>query len=358
MTTPTELRQQSDDLHAEYRRNFGGLPRITRDAQLLRDIRKQTLALRDAAPEGASELQETLRARAALYAKELESIEHEQSRGPFAMAAARVAGDANAAFDRYRRHFGGKERWSRDLGMLQEIIDDLTMAEKNFKLVLESFDDPSVKRDLGIVQKNLELYREEQKAIQESKENLDEEQTISSTAGSANTLFDIYRRQFGGLPRLSRRPELLERMVAQLQVIESTMESAIAKGNKNEHLAGNIALVRDQLQRWENELPEIRNQRATVELKDLIMALGTEVDSVWDVWGSEYAGQPRETRDLEQLSALIDRADEVVRQAKDLHREYDLAATDRLLRISRDQRLTLMREYTQIQDAIQARTVH
>src|SRR5690554_2937814 len=107
MTTPVQIREESDRLHAIYQLNFGGLPRITRNAKLLVDIQQQAKGLLARAPAGIRELRETLQARITLYGNELAKIQEDQSKGPFAQAAARVAGDANAAFNRYRRHFGG-----------------------------------------------------------------------------------------------------------------------------------------------------------------------------------------------------------------------------------------------------------
>lgn len=358
MTTPAEIREASNALHAEYRRNFGGLPRITRDADLLRSIRSQTLRLREKAPKRATQLQEVLRSRAALYAKELRAIEQEQSQGPFAMAAARVASDANAAFDRYRRHFGGKSRWSRDTDLLEELIEELMLAEGNFKLVISNWDHESVRRDLEVVQRNIKLYTDELRAIRDARENLDPEQRVSETAGSANTLFSTYRAIFAGLPRLSRRPELLERLITALREIEKRMVASAAEGNTSTTLRDNMKLVRKQIETWEQELPRIKNAHAEASDNDRIMALGTEIDAIWSVWSEEYAGQSRETRDLERLSALLDRAGEVTLQAREMHREKELEATNRLLRVARDQRTILMREYQLIQEAIEKRTVH
>lgn len=358
MTTPAQIREASDKLHTEYRRNFGGLPRITRDADLLRQIRAETVRLREQSPKKATQLREALRARIALYTKELRAIEQEQSQGPFAMAAARVANDANAAFDRYRRNFGGKSRWSRDTDLLEELIEELILAESNFKLVLENWDHASVRRDLEVVQKNIELYTNELRAIHASRENLDDEQRVSETAGSANTLFDTYRTLFAGLPRQSRRPELLERLLNSLREIEKRMVKAAAEGNTSPHLRDNMKLVRRQVELWEVELPQLQQARAAATLNDLVMALGAEIDALWTIWREDYAGQPRETRDLERLSGVLDRSDELTRQARELHRDNELQATDRLLRVARDQRTIFVREYAAIQEAIEKRTVH
>lgn len=358
MTTPAQIHEASEKLHQEYSKNFAGLPRITRDADLLRRIRQDTLRLQEQAPKQAAQLREHLRARISLYTKELRAIEQEQGVNPFAVAAARVASDANATFDYYRRHFGGKDRWSRDTGLLEDLVEELVLAENNFKIVLNEWKNRSVQGNLELVQRNIELYTSELREIQASREGLDDDQRVSETAGSANTLFDAYRILFAGLPRPSRRPELLERLLDSLRTVEKRMVDSAAAGNTNEHLRKNMQLVRQQVEMWELELPQLKNARQASDLTDLIMALGTEVDAIWEIWRDEYAGQSRETRDLERLSGLLDRAYEATRQARELHREHGLPTTDRLLRVARDQRTILNREYAQIQEAIEKRTVH
>lgn len=358
MTTPVQIREESDRLHNLYQRNFGGLPRITRDAKLLSDIQQQAKGLLSRAPAGIRELRDTLQARVTLYGNELAAIQEDQSKGPFAMAAARVAGDANAAFSRYRRHFGGKGRWSRDTELLAELLEELRAAEGSFNVVKQNWDDPAVDRDLEVVRRSMETYTTEMEEIIKSRENLDEEQTVSATAEWANELFGVYRRQFAGMPRLSRRPALLERMIRSLRTVEGRMATAIAVGNKSENLAANLTLVRQQLGMWESELEGIGVARAETDIHSLVAAMGTELDAVWTMYGENFANQSRETRDLEMLSGLLDRSDEVARQARELHRAYDLESTDRLLRSARDQRVILMREYDQVREAIEKRSVH
>ena len=358
MTTPVQIREESDRLHAIYQLNFGGLPRITRNAKLLVDIQQQAKGLLARAPAGIRELRETLQARITLYGNELAKIQEDQSKGPFAQAAARVAGDANAAFNRYRRHFGGKGRWSRDSELLKELLEELEAAQSSFKIVKENWADPTVEKDLELVQRSIDTYNNELNEIAKSREDLNEEQTVSATAEWANELFGVYRRQFAGLPRLSRRPGLLERLVKALRTVEGRMATAVALGNKNENLSKNLELVRQQLAMWEKELEGISEARASTDIHTLVAAMSDEYEAVWTMWHENFANQSRETRDLDMLSGLIDRSDEVARQARELHRAYDLEATDLLLRQARDQRTILTREYDLIQEAMEKRSVH
>ena len=340
MTTPVQIREESDQLHALYQRSFGGLPRITRDVNLLQKILDQTRTLITRAPGGNNELRQTLASRVTLYSNEISKIREDQARGPYAQAAARVASDANATFHRYRRHFGGRSRWSRDTDLLRELVEELELAAKSFETVGKHWADPSLTQDQEIEE------------IERSRQNLNSEQIVSMTAEWANELFTVYRRQFAGLPRLSRRPGLLERLVSQLRAVESEMNAAISAGNKNESLVGNVELVRQQVQAWSAELSSIVDTRANTDINQLVTALADEHEAVWTAWNTDFAGQPRKSRDLNLLSGLVDRSDEVARQARELHRAYELDATKVLVGLARDQRVILQREFDAIEQAI------
>lgn len=358
MSTPAKLRKESDTLHRLYQRNFAGLPRITRDTALLREIQERAKAQLGRAPLGVRELRETIQARITLYRRELGAIEKDQAQGPFAAAAARTAGDANAIFDRYRRHFAGKARWSRDTALLDEMLDELGEVLSNFKIIRENWQEGLVASDIELVTNTIETYTNELREIEASRAGLDEEQMVGMTASSANELFGIYDRQFAGLPRLSRRPALAERLVKSLRRVEGLMATAIAVGNKDESLAQNVGIVRGRLSAWEQEHQEILAARASAEVSQLVEALVDELDAAWKMWEQDFAGKLRDTSDAVALSGLVDRVDEVVRQARDLHRTYDLESTDKLLRQSRDMRLLLMRGHNELQQLLAKRSVH
>lgn len=358
MTTPVEIRTESDRLHAVYRSNFGGLPRLTRDAKLLANILEQSKVLLSRAPAGGGDLRETLQARVTLYSNELAAVQQDQMKGPYAMAAARVAGDANAAFHRYRRHFGGKARWSRDAHLLDELIEELTAAQASFKIVAANWDDPSVKEDQTVVDNSIATYTNERVEIAKSRENLDENQVVAATAEWANELFAFYREVFGGLPRLSRRPALLARMLQSLREAHAMMLLAKANGNTNESLLGNITVVEGYLDMWEKEHQEIVNARASTDIHALVNELAVEREAIWTKYGEHFAGQSRDTRDLNLLGGLVDRSDELARQARELHRAYDMEETGQLLSTSRDQRVILMREFDAVREALETKVTN
>lgn len=358
MTTPVEIRTESDRLHAVYRSNFGGLPRLTRDAKLLTTILEQSKVLLNRAPAGRGDLRDTLQARVTLYANELAAVQQDQLKGPYAMAAARVASDANAVFHRYRRHFGGKARWSRDSHLLEELLEELEAAKASFKIVAANWDDASVRDDQTVVDNSIVTYTSEREEIAKSRLNLDENQVVAASAEWANELFGVYRELFGGLPRLSRRPALLARMLQSLREAHAMMLLAKANGSTNESLLGNITVVEGYLEMWEKEHQEIVNARASTDINTLVSELVTEREAIWSKYSDNFAGQSRDTRDLGLLGGLVDRVDELARQARELHRAYDMEETGQLLSTSRDQRVILMREYDAVRDALDTKVTN
>lgn len=351
MSRESEIQDRSDELHDIYVFRYSNLPRLTRNAALLRDIAAEADKLIREARGKSKELNSRLMQRARLYKQELGEIEKAQKNGPHAISAANVGGDANAVFHRYRRSFAGKARLSRDLHQLSEMLEDLRGIADAFEVIADSWPNEAIKKDLQAVNNNLELYRTERDEIQRLREEMSPEEAVAATAEWANELFGVYRRQFAGLSRLSRRPGLLARMIASLKEAGETMERFRARGVATDTLDKNLELVRGQIATWESEHAAIVDSRTQADIYAVLESLAKERDAVWATYNTDFAGQSRDTRDLETLGGLLDRANEVARQARELHRVYELDESAELLETGRDQRLILMREFDLVRDA-------
>lgn len=351
MSRESEIRDRSDELHDIYTFRYSNLPRLTRNLALLRDISSEAEKLIRDARGKSQELTRLLTQRARLYKQEMGEIEKAQRHGPHAISAANVGGDANAIFHHYRRRFAGKARLSRDLHLLDEMIEDLRGIADAFEVIADSWPTDEIKNDIQAVSNNLQLYRTERDEIARLRDEMAPEEAVAATAEWANELFGVYRRQFAGLSRLSRRPALLARMIASLKEAGETMERYRDSGVASETLEGNINLVRGQIGTWESEHAALIDARSQSDVYAVLSALAQERDAVWAAYNTEFAGQSRDTRDLETLGGLLDRANEVARQARELHRVYDIDESAQLLETARDQRLILMREYDEIKKA-------
>src|SRR5690606_17916862 len=138
---------------------------------------------------------------------------------------------ANFVIWRYRRHFAGKSRESRDLALMAELLDTMEAIQKEMLSIISSYGQiRGLDDDLTVVRNHLELFRREADAIANAQDEGPADQKAGRLGQLANDQFDIYRVHFAGLSRLSRRPELLERVVETLEHILSEMQRLTAAG--------------------------------------------------------------------------------------------------------------------------------
>src|SRR5690606_2121008 len=130
----------------------------------------------------------------------------------------------------------------------------------------------------------------------------------------ANDQFDIYRVHFAGLSRLSRRPELLERVVETLEHILSEMQRLTAAGFSVDFNARNQEIVRDRLATYQQELEEVRAVRMDASLPEVMDALAIGVNALLSEYGERYAGKPRTEVEPQRLSELCDLMGELEQQ--------------------------------------------
>src|SRR6185437_11588123 len=93
--------------------------------------------------------------------------------GPVYERFATLATSANFAFSRYRRHFAGKSRVTRDLGLIDELIEDLESIEEGMAdAIAEAKKSPgALGNDLTLVRSTLETYRKEREAIAKARKD-------------------------------------------------------------------------------------------------------------------------------------------------------------------------------------------
>src|SRR6185436_11104360 len=147
---------------------------------------------------------------------------------------------------RYHRHFGGRDRATRDLLLLDEIAAELEPVAARLK-----GDD----RESALRQ--LELVRAERPKIVEAQSRGSNEDRVSRLATRANDQFATYRNVFAGQERTSREPQLLRRMVAALRRIEGEMQGLRSGGVKSEQNDKNIGIVRERVESWDSEVEAI-----------------------------------------------------------------------------------------------------
>jgi len=195
---------------------------------------------------------------------------------------------------RYHRHFGGRDRATRDLLQLDEIIAALEPVALRLK---------GSERDAALRQ--LETLRAERPKIVDAQSRGSNEERVSRLATRANDQFALYRQVFAGQERASREPQLLRRMVAALRRISGEMEGLRSAGVKSEQNDKNIAIVSERVASWTSEIDAIESAQA--ELGDKLPSyLARAANAVFQAYRDEFQGKSRAASDPDRLHVLCE----------------------------------------------------
>jgi hypothetical protein len=361
MASPTieALKKQVDDISAEYAGRFAGHSRVTRSLEELDGIigRASDVVQRlDGLPKSAKDeevtaLLDTAKGNLELYRAERLEIQKAKAEGPELEEFSRLGTQANFVFARYRRHFAGKSRATRDLGMLAEMIDDLNKIQPRMKDIVGKTKIAGLKDDFELVTNNIKLYTAERGEIVDARGAGTPEEQADILAEVANGQFQLYTDHFANKARISRRPQLLQRMIDNLKLVKDRMQGLKKAGLKSEQNEKNIEIVSSNLQMYINELAEVRKARAAVKLVELMGTLGTAANDVMEDYRKDFAGKDRKTRDLDMLSVLCDQLGEIGRQMYDLGRAEPNESNTSNLAIVTDNLAMFEAEYANIETA-------
>lgn len=361
--TLAQLRVALDQITAEYDARFAGQSRVSRDLNDLNGlVRRTQQALQDLEKlpksKDRTELETAARDAVNLYDAERKEIMKARSLGPGFEEFSTLRGEANFVFSKYHRHFSGKSRSTRDLGLLNEMIEDLQgVHESMTELAPELKGQPGVQEDLTLVADNLKMYQSERGEIIEARNVGTDDERASALAEIANAQFNLYEHHFAGKSRATRRPELLQRMIDNLTQVLERMQALRATSNRIDYNEQNIGIVEQSLGTYRNELVEIRKARQTTKISDLQGQLGGAANEVFEAYRKGFAGQDRRTRDLDLLSTICDQLAEIGKQMASLGAFEPTDQNTRNLQIVTDQRVLFEREYTAIEDA-KAQGIH
>ena len=353
------LRDRLEGVHAQYHLHFAGQSRLTRNAEMMRMMIEQAGAIETEAKglnlkadPSLQALLELCEERLSLYRSELTQIQRAQTEaGPHGIEAAWHGTRANFVISRYRRDFAGENRGTRDLGLLAEMIADLDAIQAEMIELSTVYGGGSLADDLGVVGEYLEMFRAEQQEIASARDAGSLDDQASNLAGFANSQFELYRLHFAGQARVSRRPELLERMVNNLTSTLERMKGLQSNGLHVQYNSDNIAVVEERLGLWREELTAIRDVRSQTPLLTMVENLSEAAEAVLEIYNEQFAGQGRESRDLQLLGALCDRLTELERQMNRLARVQPLTQNERNLEMTRDAIIMLSEEWEEVAKA-------
>jgi hypothetical protein len=348
-------RRRAAQIQARYDAHFAGQPRVSRDASLLDTLiteSERLLAdLRSSRDAAATELRDSVTKNRELYRREAEAVRAAQSAPGEVLAAHEFATWAQFTFNRYRRHFAGQARATRDLGLLAELIGDLVRFERGLAGLADRHEDPMITATLEQVRSSIALYRGEQGAIVEARGAGTLQEQADILAAVANGQFTLYRAHFAGKSRVSRRPALLERMVETLTGVAERMRALDAQGLHAESNTRNVAVVGERLAMYRDELDRVRETRQATNFNQLVSALGEAANTIFTTYREQYAGKDRTGRDPQVLSEMCDALYDLARQMDDLDRVREDDQNQHNLAVVLDHLRLYEREYGLIQDA-------
>lgn len=347
------LTKELDELDNDYSSNFAGQSRMTRDVALLDKIiaRGDGIVKRiDQIPNAAQgpdlvRLRDAATKNLQLYAQERNAILRAQEVGPTFEDFSLEATSANLVFNRYARHFAGKDRTSRDLALLGELVDDLKQIDKRMGQLIDEHKVKEFARDREVVVQNLQQYQKEIPLIENAQKSGTPEDRASVLATLANSQFAVYQVHFAGEPRISRRPALLMRVISSLKSIRERMVAFQEGGLDLEFNTKNIEVVTGRLEVYEKELAEIRKLRQTTQMSDIMGELGGAANKLFEAYREAFANKPRQQVDVELLGNLCDKLGEIRRQMSDMRRAEDNDMNDRNLEIVTEQLVMFEGEY-------------
>jgi hypothetical protein len=299
MSDPTADLQR---LEARYRARFAGHPRVTRDADELDELLVGLDPLATALTGADAARVVTLRE---MWGKELEQIRLAQA-VPYAVPAARLRTWGDLTVSRYGRAFAGKDRQTRDVGLLMEIQVDLQGVRAAVAELSPSAPEQGLARTLVQYDEQLRVYNTEIDAIRSARRQGSPADQGTRLAKLANEQFASYERHFAGHPRVSRHPATLERILASLDEIRRGMVSLQLGGFLDASNTRNQGVVDARIKAFGAELDAIRRARAEAPLDERVAALGNAANQVFGRYREAFAGQTRRSADVDTLDQLFE----------------------------------------------------
>lgn len=356
MTTLNTLKTQSDEIFETYRARFAGQPRATRDVNEIRGlITRLTKVINDAKilmnngrnPAVAS-LVESCQENLNRYREEEAAIIQAQS-NPYSVEGARLASAANRVFDCYNRHFAGQERATRDPLLLKELMEELARVRTAMTVVAEKGIE-ATKGDIKTVDAQAGLYEQEVVQIERARQDGADADRATRLAQLANNQFALYNAHFAGKRRTTRRPELVQRMIGNLESVLGSMEDLDKSGYVTDVNRNNMNIVRQNLDMYRGELTEIRKAREGSTLEDLAGMLGGAANDAMALYRENFAGKDRRTRDIAMLGTICDELRYIGMQMEAIARTVDLEFNEKNLDIVNESRALYESEWREVRN--------
>lgn len=338
-----------DRLQEQYRTQFAGRARVSRDPEVMERMIEQ---LASVAPQvaGRPELQQRWDESNALYRKEHQAIIDARA-VPGALQAHRLRQWAELCIGRYRRAFAGRNRNTRDLGLLDDIRSTLEAHRRRIAAMHDESASLGLEADLQRIDETLGLCRSEAERIRQARTQGTHEEQGTRYANLANRQFRIYGDGFAGKSRLSRLPARLWRIVKELETIAAGMARLQSSGFVSEANDRNFKTVTERIRAYKEEAAAIEEAHHNAQTSERVGALANAANEIFKEYRDQFAGQDRATRDDDQLDALIERLWPVALQMDAVDQDDGDEINERNLRLVTDNLVLYTREWEAIRAA-------
>jgi len=356
-TSVESLKKSFQELNDAYQEKFAGKNRSELSPEdmtaFLDKARAMLKAYNDAGvTEGAAgELKAQLESMIQTSERETDLIRAAKDAGPEFQRFAQCGAEANLAFAKYSRHFAGQGRDTRDLGLAQELVEDLKKIRQRMQAITGKKPPTAMAKDLELVSGSLETYQRELGEIANAQTSGTPEEQADRLANLANAQFALYAAHFAGKSRLTRRPNLLKRVLDNLRRTKSQMLALKGGGFSAESNSKNVSVIDGRVKAYEQELEEIRKVRKGAKLVDIMSALGGAANELFVEYRKDFADKDRKTVSLPQIVLLADQLDELHRQMADMGRVEKNDVNDKNQRVVFDHLSSWNREHDAIRTA-------
>lgn len=291
----------------EYTRSFANRPRVTRKLDELEGLIRRLEAVQDAPGDVGANARTTLES----YRRERQAIGEVQAGGELARRAQIRNSLSTLGIRRYRRHYAGQQRWTRDLEMLRELVANLNRWRGESADIAKSWDHPSYSESRRSAADQAQAYEVEASEVAKAIATGSAADRATALATRANNQFRWYRLCFAGKNRLGRRAALLDRMIRELAAVEAGMQRLQAEGYRTDAHDKNVALVTDRVKMYRGEVLAIRRLQGDQGYGKHFEAVAQAANDVFGRYRTEFAGKSRTVMDPAVLADLCDELYEV-----------------------------------------------
>jgi hypothetical protein len=213
---------------------------------------------------------------------------------------------SNKLHRRYQNEYAGHARHTRSLEPIEMLIQK---SERLIKQARKLKGQPG-KDVLKVVLERFSLYRNERDAIAAAKFESPELRGARRTVRRADRAIQVYRRHFAGKSRQTRRPALLDALVATLADAKATL-TPVVQSEKKLELTGALERVNSQLLLMGDEQGELKKVLDALDASEREARSLSLARDVFDSYRVHFAGHARASAEPDRLADLIARLDTI-----------------------------------------------